>query len=135
MSLTPSIMHVEPSCTRIRTLVVNHSSSQTEAIASILERDARIDVIATAKDGIIGLRTALAQVPDLVVIDANAVCHSGLEPAESLKTRLPGAKIIVICDDDHYLVGIAKGIGADALLTSSRLSTECESQLVRLFPA
>ena len=137
MSLRASmITKIATTSSRIRTLVVNHSPASIAAISTILERDQRIDVVATAQDGIIGLRTAMAQAPDLIVMDADAACLTGLEPAESLKERVPGAKIMIVFgDDDRHLARIAKVFGADALLLSSRLSAECESQLVRLFPA
>jgi two-component system, NarL family, invasion response regulator UvrY len=121
---------------RIRALVVNDSPKVIDAISSALERDSRVDVVATARDAIVALRTARTQLPDLVVIDADVAYLSGLETARLLKRRLPDTKIIIISAvEDAALASAAVGFGADAFLGSQQWNEECESQLTRLFPA
>lgn len=137
MSLSSSVMiETQPRPERIRALVVNHSASAAADISAVLERDTRVDVVGTAKDGIVALRTARAHAPDLIVIDVSTACLSGFEAAGWLRDGLPGAKIIVVCSEaDQPLPSIADRFGADALLPSSTLDTECAEHLLRLFPA
>jgi chemotaxis response regulator CheB len=131
---------------RIRALVVNDSPKSIADISSILEQDERVDVVATALDGVVALRTALTHSPDLIVIDMDTAYLSGIETTALLKQRLPQAKVIIVCtdeasageacaDEDRAMALDAVGFGADAFLPSHRLSAECGSQLIRLFPA
>lgn len=126
---------------RIRALVVNDSPRSIADISSILERDERVDVVATALDGVVALRTALTHSPDLIVIDMDTPYLSGIETTALLKQRLPDAKVIVVfageacAGDDPAMALRAAGFGADAFLPSHKLSAECGPQLIRLFPA
>lgn len=126
---------------RIRALVVNDSPKSIADISSILEKDERVDVVATALDGVVALRTALTHSPDLIVIDMDTAYLSGIETTVLLKQRLPAAKIIIVYAEeprsshDPAIETAAVSFGADAFLPSHKLSAECGSQLIRLFPA
>ena len=126
---------------RIRALIVNDSPKSIADISSILEKDERVDVVATALDGVVGLRAALTHSPDLIVIDMDTAYLSGIEATVLLKQRLPAVKIIIVYADepctthDSAIATAAVSYGADAFLSSQKLSAECGSQLIRLFPA
>jgi DNA-binding NarL/FixJ family response regulator len=125
-----------PHSSRIRTLIVHKNRNVSAAISSWLERDPRVDVIATATDGIVGKRTALAQCPDLIVIELAAAYLSGFEMMELLKQHLPGTKIILVSaepEPDRFAQAIVGR--ADAFVPGTELHYDCERQLNRLFPA
>jgi DNA-binding NarL/FixJ family response regulator len=88
-----------PSRNKIRTLVVDDSSTILHAICSLLEHQKIVDVVGRARSG----REALSKVaelrPDLVLIDAEMPGMSGLRAALLLAQASPRTGTIVMSMD------------------------------------
>ena len=72
---------------RIRVLVIDDSALMRKMISDILNSDYRINVIATANDGVSGLEKTRALKPDVITMDVEMPRKNGVETlAEIMKT-------------------------------------------------
>jgi DNA-binding NarL/FixJ family response regulator len=81
---------------RIRVLVADDNRLFSEAIAALLESDARLEVVGSATNGAEAVDFARKLEPDVVLMDTYMPVMTGIEATERILAWLPQAKIIVL---------------------------------------
>jgi DNA-binding NarL/FixJ family response regulator len=71
----------------------------------LLERQADMEVVAEAQDGVEALEVALRIRPDVCVLDVAMPRMTGLQAAREIKSRLPDTAVLILSmhDDERYL--------------------------------
>ncbi|MDN3576415.1 response regulator [Chitinimonas viridis] len=115
----------------IRILLVDDHSLFRSGVRQLLQREADLDVVAEAADGIEGIKRAKEFHPDVILLDLNMPGLSGLETLQLLLQDVPTAAIIILTVSEEadelgqalrdgargYLI---KNIEAEALTTAIR---------------
>ena len=103
----------------IRVLVADDHSLVRAGFRSILSDEDDIEVVGEAKDGAEAVAAAVAEIPDVVLMDIRMPGMDGLEATRLITAhpRLQGTKVIVLTtfDLDEYVFGALKA-GASAFL-------------------
>jgi DNA-binding NarL/FixJ family response regulator len=128
--------NVAPVLRRVRALVVHHRDDTRSAISAMLENSNRVDVIAEAKDGIVAMRAAFSQQPELIVADVDtAIMCSIARRDSSIRRRFSATTMIVVCGpNDIHLAESLRAFGAEIYVLQDGFSPEFEARLARLFP-
>lgn len=71
----------------------------------LLERQADMEVVAEAEDGVEALEAALRVRPDVCVLDVAMPRMTGLQAAREIKSQLPNVAVLILSmhDDERYL--------------------------------
>ena len=80
---------------KIRVLIVDDSSFMRMAIRSVLSKDASIDIVGTAADGIEGVEKAIALKPDLITMDIEMPRMDGIAALRQIMAKAPTRVIMV----------------------------------------
>lgn len=86
---------IVPSTGKTRVLIVDDSSFMRMAIRSILSKDATIEIVGTAADGIEGVEKAIALKPDLVTMDVEMPRMDGIAALRQIMAKAPTRVIMV----------------------------------------
>jgi two-component system, NarL family, response regulator NreC len=81
---------------RLRVLLAEDHKVVREGLRMLLERDAQIEVVGEADDGLAAVTLAQALKPDVLVLDISMPEHDGLEAAKLLRTMTPETKILIL---------------------------------------
>jgi DNA-binding NarL/FixJ family response regulator len=111
----------------MRILVADDHGIVRAGIRLLLERQADLDVVAEAADGVEAVERALAVRPDLCILDVGMPRMTGLQAAREIRAHLPGARVLMLSmhDDEHYLFEALKA-GASGYV----LKREADQDLV-----
>ena len=90
----------------IRVIVADDENLIREALVSLLQLTADIDVVAQAADGDAALAHARKLAPDVAVLDLQMPGRSGIAVAEALASELPACRSIIVTS--HGLPGHLK---------------------------
>lgn len=103
-----------PSLERQRVLVIDDDPNVSEVVATYLEREGAI--VAVRADGPSGLEAALADPPDLVVLDLMLPGMDGLEVCRRLQALAPVPVVMLTArgDESDRIIGLE--LGADDYL-------------------
>src|SRR5271163_957503 len=108
---------------RPRLLVADDHRMLTDALKNIVEP--RCEVVGLLYDGRSLLEAAERLRPEIIVLDIYMPLLSGLEAGQTIKQRLPAAKLIFMTMyDDPYLVGEAFRAGGSAFLLKEAAASE-----------
>ncbi len=90
----------------VTVLIVDDQRLVREGVASLLEIQEGIRVLGTAVDGEQALRQAVAQQPDVILMDVRMPVMDGISATRQIKRRLPGCQILMLTtfDDDEYII-------------------------------
>lgn len=104
----------------IRVLVVDDHAVIREGLASILAREADIEVVGLAAGGREGLEQAARLHPDVVLLDMQMPDLHGLDVLARMATGAPSPRVIVLTahDDDELVVNAVRG-GAQGYVLKS----------------
>lgn len=80
----------------IRVLLADDEDMIREALVSLLDREADIDVVATAADGRTAVREALAHRVDVAVVDLQMPVMDGIAVVGELARVLPSCRVVVL---------------------------------------
>jgi two-component system response regulator DesR len=80
----------------IRALIAEDQAMVRGALATLLELEDDIEVVAQAARGDEVLEAALAARPDVALLDIEMPGHSGLEAAQQLRSALPDCRVIIL---------------------------------------
>jgi len=115
---------VSETVTRIRVLVVDDHAVVREGLASILAREADLEVVGLAAGGEEGLSMVAELSPDVVLLDMQMPEMHGLEVLERLNTGdRPSPAVIVLtvhADDELVLNAVRGGAQGYVLKSASR---------------
>lgn len=80
---------------KIRVLIIDDSAFMRRILTDILERDARIEVVAAARNGRDGLEKMEALEPDVITLDVEMPVMDGLTTLEIIMQRRPTPVVMV----------------------------------------
>lgn len=103
---------MEPSCKRVRVLVVDDAAFMRKQLRDILEAGGH-EVVAEGEDGEEAVRLYEAHRPDLMTLDLVMPRCGGIEALKELRARFPAARVIVCSSvSDEATILEAIGLGA-----------------------
>src|ERR1700678_73706 len=127
----------------MRILIADDHGIVRAGIRLLLERQSGLDVVAEAADGVEAIDGALAERPDLCILDVGMPKMTGLQAAREIRSHLPETRVLILSmhDDerslfealkagasgyvlkreaDHDLVGAVRAVGrGEAFLTNA----------------
>jgi DNA-binding NarL/FixJ family response regulator len=111
----------------MRILVADDHGIVRAGIKLLLERQADLDVVAEAADGVEAVEQALRSRPDLCILDVGMPRMTGLQAAREIRSHRPEASVLMLSmhDDEHYLFEALKA-GASGYV----LKREADQDLV-----
>jgi len=119
----------------LRVVMVDDSPEIVELMVSVLELMGRIDVVATAQDGIEAISAVQVYDPDVVIMDVNMPRMNGLKATLSIREMKTAVKILIMSSDDGPDTRIAAlDAGADAFVSKENIVQNCRVQLRQMFP-
>jgi DNA-binding NarL/FixJ family response regulator len=83
---------VEP----IRLLIVEDDAAFADALVSMLERDARVDVVGTARNGVEAIDAVRTMRPDAVTMDLDMPLLGGVEATRAIGREHPAVAVVVL---------------------------------------
>ena len=118
----------------IKVLIVDDHALFAEALATLLERNERIEVVGSATSGADAIDQALMKNADVVVMDVGMPGVDGLETTRRLRTIKPETRVIVLTGlTDSDLEQRAADAGASALLTKGAADREVVDTIVAVY--
>ena len=122
----------------IRIVVVDDHTLFRRGIISLLSHEAGFAVVGEASDGFEGIRTVLAQKPDVVLLDLNMPGISGLDTLSAILQDAPETQVVMltVSEDAEDLVTalrngaqgyLLKNIDSEFLVRSLRRAAQGES--------
>jgi DNA-binding NarL/FixJ family response regulator len=111
----------------VRILVADDHGIVRAGIRLLLERQAGLDVVAEAADGVDAVERALAVRPNLCILDVGMPRMTGLQAAREIRSQLPDTRVLMLSmhDDERYLFEALKA-GASGYV----LKREADQDLV-----
>jgi DNA-binding NarL/FixJ family response regulator len=111
----------------MRILIADDHGIVRSGIRLLLERQADLEVVAEAADGIEAVAQALSSRPDLCILDVGMPRMTGLQAAREIRTHVPDVRVLMLSmhDDEHYLFEALKA-GASGYV----LKREADQDLV-----
>ena len=110
---------------RIRILLADGQQLVRQGIRQLLEREADLEVIGEATDGVETVRLARELKPDIVIMEARMSGLDSIEATRRIRTELPETAVIILttCEEEGYIVGLL-GVGATGYLLKSTRGDE-----------
>jgi DNA-binding NarL/FixJ family response regulator len=89
----------------MRILIADDHGIVRSGIRLLLERQAGVEVVAEAADGVEAFEAALAHRPDLCILDVAMPRMTGLQAAREIRAHLPDVHVLMLSmhDDERYL--------------------------------
>jgi DNA-binding NarL/FixJ family response regulator len=119
---------------QIRVVIVDDHSMVRESYRYVLEKDERIDVIASCSSGAEAIDVACRLKPDLMLMDINMAPVNGFEATRKINKLCPGVKIIGVSVNDQP--GYARNmlhLGARGYLTKNASHAEMMHAITEVF--
>jgi DNA-binding NarL/FixJ family response regulator len=85
----------------VRVVLADDHALVREGLRHVLDAEAGIEVVGEAANGAEAVRLALAQRPDVVLLDITMPEENGLRAAARLREQLPEAKILMLSMHDN----------------------------------
>ena len=109
----------------LRLLIVDDQPLIRRGLAMMLAAEPGIEVVGQAADGLDAIEQALANRPDVVVMDLQMPRASGVTATREITARLPATRVVVLTTYDHdELVFEAIRAGAHAYLLKDAAEAE-----------
>lgn len=91
---------VAPSGT-IRVLIADDHSIFRQALRTLLEDEADLELVGEAEDGEVAVRLAVEHAPDVVLMDVRMPKLAGIDAARRVKELLPSTRIVMLTVSDE----------------------------------
>ena len=122
-----------PGSQPIRILLADDHRLFAEALAAILEGDARLEIVGRARNGQEAIELARSLVPDVVVMDANMPVMDGVEATEEITRALPNVRVLMLTAQKLTAdIDRAHRAGAAGYVTKDRVASELIEAIVDL---
>ena len=94
----------------MRILIADDHGIVRGGLRLLIERQADMQVVAEAEDGVDAFEQALATKPDLCVMDVSMPRMTGLQAAREIRSHLPATQVLVLSmhDDERYVFDALK---------------------------
>jgi len=110
---------------RIRVLIADDHTLFADALEAIVATDGRFVVVAKVKNGEEALGVALAEKPDVVLMDISMPVMDGIEAANLIHARLPKTKVLMLTGSDSATdIARSREAGAAGYVTKDRIAAE-----------
>ena len=110
---------------KIRVLVAERHSHLRHVLRKLLENQSQIEVVAEADTETEAVSWAVFYQPDVMLVDGDAHGLDCFRTSLSVKTRLPGVKVVLITDEDNdEYRAAAQNSGASACIAKSRVDKD-----------
>lgn len=108
-----------------RVLVVDDFAPFRQLARSILTRNAELEIVGEASDGLEAVQKAAELKPDLILLDIALPSLSGLEAARQIRKLAPESKIIFLSQESSAeVVQEALGLGAWGYVVKAMAGSE-----------
>src|SRR2546423_9422687 len=89
----------------MRILIADDHGIVRSGLRLLLDRQPDMEVVAEAQDGAEAVEVALAQRPDLCVLDVGMPRLTGLQAAREIKAQAPEVSVLILSmhDDERYV--------------------------------
>lgn len=116
----PTLRHQDKPAPRARTLSVGIVDDHTfirEALRSVLSTDDSIRVVGEADNGRKAIEMAVAERPDVILMDIGMPRLNGIEAARQIRQVAPGVRVVLLTafGNDQYIQQVVDG-GIDAYI-------------------
>lgn len=118
---------------RIRILLVDDHAMVRQGLATMLDEDERMEVVAEAPDGLAAIDAAEHHSPDVVLMDINMPGMNGIEATRRIHQRWPGMIVIGLSvQDDETTAKAIRDAGASAFFSKAGDSNRLITAVVEL---
>jgi DNA-binding NarL/FixJ family response regulator len=118
---------------RIRVLVVDDFAPWRESVCSVLQKEARLQVVGEASDGREAVEKAGELKPDIILLDIGLPRLNGIDAAKQLHRVLPGARILFVTGiEDADVLRAALRNGARGYVLKADAGSELSLAIVAL---
>jgi len=102
----------------IKVLLVDDHRIVREGLRSLLEKEADIEVVAEAEDGLVLLGLVQEMLPDIVIMDVAMPNLNGIEATRQIISRVPGTKVLALSmySDRRFVIGMLSAGASGYLL-------------------
>ncbi len=109
----------------ITVLIADDHPLLRQALRTVLERQADVQVVAEAADGDQAVRLVAELLPDVVIMDIGMPIMNGFEATRAIKANSPHTSVLVLTvhNDSEHVLGILDA-GADGYLIKSVFGEE-----------
>jgi len=109
----------------LRILVADDHGIVRSGVRMLIERQPGMSVVAEAEDGAHAVELALAERPDVAILDVSMPRLTGTQAAREIRARLPGTGVLLLSmhDDERYMSD-AFGAGAGGYVLKSQADTD-----------
>ena len=89
----------------LRILVADDHGIVRSGIRMLIERQEGMRVVAEASDGVEAVQLALAERPDIAILDVSMPRLTGTQAAREIRSHLPSTSVLLLSmhDDDRYM--------------------------------
>lgn len=103
-----------PTSDPIKVVIADDHDVLREGLKILLEFEEDIQLVGEARDGVEAVEVALAQRPDVVVMDITMPNRNGLEATKQIRDQLPDTNVLIVsaADDD---AGIEQAVECGAV--------------------
>jgi len=117
----------------IRVLIADDHRLFAEALEAILAGDARITVVAQARDGREAVELARELRPDVVLMDVSMPVLDGFEAARAIRADRADTRILMLTGSSSRAdVDLAREAGAAGYVTKDRIAAELIAAIVEI---
>ena len=96
----------------IRVLIADDHGIVRSGLTMLIDRQADMQVAAEAEDGIEAVERALADRPDVAVLDVSMPRMTGLQAAREIRSHVPDTRVLLLSmhdDERYFLEGLEAG--------------------------
>jgi DNA-binding NarL/FixJ family response regulator len=89
----------------MRILIADDHGIVRSGLRLLLDRQPDMEVVAEAEDGVEAVQAALAERPDLCILDVGMPRLTGLQAAHQIKSHVPDMSVLILSmhDDERYV--------------------------------
>ena len=96
----------------MRILIADDHGIVRSGLRMLIDRQADMEVVAEADDGVTALEATQAHQPDVAVLDVSMPRMTGLQAAREIRSHVPGTRVLLLSmhdDERYFLEGLASG--------------------------
>lgn len=96
----------------VRVLVVDDDPMMRIGLKHSLANQSQIEIVGVAEDGFLGVETAIALHPDVVIMDVGMPHMDGIAATQQIKQQLPDVKVVMLTshtDQTEVIAALSSG--------------------------